>query len=351
MKEMIRLAVAGVGVAGRRHVSAIRNCGKAMLAGIADTNDDLLRQYDGQGIECAASLTEILARTRPDGVIIATPTDCHKEPAVEALEAGMSVLLEKPVSTTVGDAEEIEDASRRCGRPVLVGHQRRYHQQVAEAAGIIRSGGLGRLVMVSGLWGVRKHAGYYGPAWRQRRDAGPVMINLTHDIDLLRHLCGEIDELFAYADNSIENMEKEDAIAATFRFRSGALGVFAASDRVISPWGWEFATGENVICPKSGRNCMRFLGTEAALEFPNLVLWRQDSGRGDWTHATAPARQDIPYSDPYVKQIGHFADVTAGRASPCVTVRDAVRNVEAAQAVFRAAESGLSQRLAPRNGA
>ena len=344
-QDKIRIAVVGAGTAGSRHIAAIRNSGKARLAGVADTDAALLRRFRSPGTVCSESLTDILKEARPQGVIVATPTDFHKEPAIEALKAGASVLLEKPVATTLEDAQEIGEASQRHRRPVLVGHQRRYHRQVREAARLIQSGALGRLVMVSGIWGVRKHACYYDPEWRRRREAGPVMINLTHDIDLLRHLCGEIDELFAYAGNSIENMEKEDAVAVSLRFRSGALGAFAASDRVISPWGWEFATGENVICASSGLNCMQFLGTEASLEFPNLVLWRQDRGHSDWRCPVRSTPHEIPYEDSYVKQIEHFADVAAGRAQPLVTIQDAVPNVEAAHAVFRAAESGRSQRL------
>ena len=276
---------------------------------------------------------------------MATPTDRHVEPVLQSLAAGMSVLVEKPVAVSTRDARQIAEAACAAGKPILVGHQRRFHKQVLEARRILNSGELGKLVMLSGQWGVKKHQGYYALPWRKRREAGPVMINLTHEIDMLRYLCGEIDEVFAYSGNKVENMEKEDAAAIAFRFRSGVLGVFAASDRVISPWAWEFSTGENVICPASGQNYLRFFGTEASLAFPNLVVWRQDGINGDWTKPIHSKATAMDYENPFVRQIEHFAEVALGQADPCVTVADATRTVEVALAVQKAAESGITQSL------
>ena len=343
-QEIIDLAVAGVGTAGSRHVSAINYCNRTKLVGVVDSNHAALCRFAEAGVECAQTVSELLSRVPAQGLIVATPTDQHKEPAMEGLKCGAAVLVEKPVSTTLEDAEEIELASQRYGIPVVVGHQRRFHTQVREAHHIIESGELGRLTLVSGIWGVRKHSNYYESQWRQLRDAGPVMINLTHDIDLLRFLCGEIDEIFAFVDNAIENLEKEDAVAVTIRFQSGALGVFAASDRVISPWGWEFATGENIICPQTAENCFRLAGTKGSLDFPNLILWKQETKDGDWTKPISPVSRVMTYEDPYLKQIEHFVDVIQGSVAPIVTVRDATENVAAVQAIFRSIDTGRPQK-------
>lgn len=345
MSKKARLGVVGAGTAGKRHISAIAECRNAALAGIADTNTGVLERLKRPETECAASLNDLLASTRLDGVVVATPTDLHVEPVLQSLAAGMSVLVEKPVAVSISDSRQIADAARAAGKPILVGHQRRFHQQVIEARRILRSGELGRLVMLSGQWGVKKHNSYYALPWRKRREAGPVMINLTHEIDMLRFLCGEIDEVFAYSGHKVEHMEKEDAAVIALRFRSGVLGAFAASDRVISPWAWEFSTGENVICPSSGQNCLQFFGTDASLEFPNLVIWRQDGINRDWTKPIHPKPISIAYDNPFVRQIEHFAEVSLGQARPLLTVADATRTVEVALAVLEASDSGITQRL------
>ncbi|MCY3877685.1 MAG: Gfo/Idh/MocA family oxidoreductase [Rhodobacteraceae bacterium] len=340
-----RLAVVGAGTAGRRHIDAIVKSDAAELAGIVDTDP---ARHDTGGLPdtiFASTVEQLLQTVRPDGVVIATPTDHHTEPTLQCLAAGCSVLIEKPVSDSLAEARRIRQAESKSGGWILVGHQRRYHSQVAEARRVIQSKTLGRLVMVSGLWGVRKHRSYYDPAWRRSRQAGPVMINLTHELDLLRHLCGEIQEVFAFSGSGVEGWEKEDVVAVSLRFKSGVLGSFILSDRVVSPWAWEFSTGENILCPKLEQNYLNFAGTEASLEFPNLVLWRQDQRECDWTRPIHPAGEATEFVNPFILQVEHFAKVALGRESPRITVSDAVRNLEAALAVLEAARTGRAQRL------
>ena len=345
MARQARLGVVGAGTAGKRHISAIAECRSTTLVGIVDTNTAVLERLERPEITCAASLNDLLTSTHLDGVVVATPTDLHVEPVLQSLAAGKSVLVEKPVADSISDSRRIADAARVAGKPVLVGHQRRFHRQVIETRRILRSGELGRLVMLSGQWGVKKHDSYYAMPWRRRREAGPVMINLTHEIDMLRFLCGEIEDVFAYSGHKVENLDKEDAAVIALRFHSGVLGAFAASDRVISPWAWEFSTGENVICPATGQNYLRFFGTDASLEFPNLVIWRQDGINGDWTKPIHPEPKSIAYDNPFLRQIEHFAQVSLGQASPHLTVADAARTVEVARAVLQASDSGDRQRL------
>ncbi len=338
-----RVAIIGAGTAGQRHISAIRHSGKVELAGVVETNADIVATLRRNGIACAATLDQLLHSVDLDGIVVATPTDCHLQPVLKSLEAGLSVLVEKPVSSTVADATKIDSAAKAAGKPVLVGHQRRFQPLVMNARKIIRSGALGRIVMIAGLWGVRKPAEYYSEAWRNERAAGPVLINLTHEIDLLRYLFGDIASVQAFAENLIEHTEKEDAAAIALRFQSGVLGTFAASDRVISPWGWEFATGENVICPSSGQNYLHIAGTEGSLEFPNLAIWKQNKRNGDWTQTINRFDLDFDYVDSYVHQIEHFAEVALGHQSPRISVQDATRTLETALALLAAADSGASQ--------
>jgi predicted dehydrogenase len=134
--------------------------------------------------------------------------------------------------------------------------------------------------------------------------------------------------------------EKEDAAAMVMRFRNGALATFLLSDRTASPWTWEFATGETPTLPKSGQNAVRFMGTTAALEFPNLVLWHYGDESPDWNHAMK--RDDISQTlgDAFTRQIAHFCAVISGREDPVVTARDATESLKVTLAVFEAARTG-----------
>ncbi|MEK9724333.1 MAG: Gfo/Idh/MocA family oxidoreductase, partial [Rhodospirillaceae bacterium] len=281
-----------------------------------------------------------LANKTVDGVIVSTPTAHHCQPVLAALDAGVPVLVEKPITATVADAERICAASARTGVPVLVGHQRRYYGFVAKAREIVRSGRIGRLVAVTGQWTSRKDEVYYEPDWRKQWEAGPILTNLIHEMDLLRFICGEVASLSADVSHAVRGWDKEDTAAMTLAFKDGALGTFVLSDQTASPWTFEFGTGESVLFPKSGQNSMRFMGTTGALEFPNLVLWHHGDETADWNHLIGPEPMPMALDDAYVLQIAHFAAVIAGEAAALIDAADATQTLLATLAVFEAAKTG-----------
>ncbi len=338
--SVVRIGLIGAGVIGKRHIAAISTSGVAELVAIADPSPESRELAAKHAVPHFSGAAEMMETVSPDGVIVATPTEHHLKPTLTALDAGAHVLVEKPIAETVSQARQIIDACRSAGRHVLVGHHRRYYECVRTAREIIDRGDLGRLVAVTGQWTVRKHDSYYLQDWRRRRAAGPVLTNLIHDMDTLRAICGEIQMVSGETANGVLGFDKEDAAAIVMRFASGALGTFLLSDQACSPWGWEFGTGENPAFPRSGQNSMRFVGTEGALEFPNLVLWKSAGDKCDWNTPMAsmpiPARLD----DAFVLQIRHFAEVIRGETLPRIGAADATRTLAATVAVFDAARSG-----------
>ena len=335
-----QLAVVGAGTIGMRHIMAINQCPDAVLAGVAETNDRVRAEVAETGAVVDGEAERLIERTSPDGVIIATQTDAHLDAALPAIAAGLPVLIEKPIAATLEEAESIGSAAAKSGCRVLVGHHRRHHPQAEVAREMVRTGRLGDVLLVSGIWSVRKHDGYYGQAFRRTREAGPVMINVVHDIDMLRHVVGEIDLVSALLSHRCGRGPKEDAGVVGMRFASGALGSFALSDRASSPWSWEYATGENRIVPMIGQNCMRFMGTVSSLDFPNLMHWTYEGGTGDWTKPMTGTKIECPQIDPFVRQLEHFLDVIDGKSEPLVDVDDATMSLRATLAVLEAADSG-----------
>lgn len=348
-----RVAVVGAGTIGMRHIMAVNQCPRAILAGVAETSDRVRATIAEAGAVVDTEAGRLIERTNPDGVIVATQTDVHLEAALPAISAGLPVLIEKPVAATLEQAESIGTAAAKAGCRVLVGHHRRYHPQAAVAREMVRTGKLGDVLLVSGVWGVRKHDGYYGQAFRRTREAGPIMINIVHDIDMLRYVVGEIDLVSALLSHGCGRGPKEDAGIVGIRFASGALGSFALSDRVSSPWCWEYATGENRIVPMIGRNCMRFMGTGSSLDFPNLVHWTYEGRTGDWTKPMTGTKIDCRKIDPFVSQLEHFLDVIDGKSEPLIDVDDATLSLRATLATLEAADSGewVSVRAQPRQTA
>lgn len=335
-----RLALIGAGAIGRRHLRALDASSAVELAALVDPDPAAEDLAHSLGVPCYQDAAAMLDEVAPTGVIIATPTEHHLAPTLAALEAGCHVLVEKPITATVDEADRIVAAARAAGREVLVGHQRRYYPRVHRAREILRGGDIGQLVTVSGQWNVRKHNAYFETDWRKRWQAGPVLTNLIHEIDYLRYMVGDVTSVMAETGNPVQGYEKEDVAAFVLRFANGALGSFILSDQADSPWAWEFGTGENAICPPTGQNSIYFAGTEGALEFPNLRLWRSDGDAPSWmSQKTAHDIQTDP-ADAYIAQLEHFADVIAGRASPRVSAQDGRASLEVTLAVLDSARLG-----------
>ncbi|MCP2635505.1 Gfo/Idh/MocA family oxidoreductase [Microbacterium sp. HD4P20] len=164
----VRIGVIGVGFMGRQHAGFVRAAHGARLAAVADPARDRTAEHASGSVtlECPwyPDATAMLDAEPLDGVIIANPNALHVDTAIQCLEAGVAVLLEKPIAVDYAQSLRLVRAvSRREGR-LLVGHHRRHHPATARARDAIRSGMLGELVAVSGMWSARKEDRYFTSA-------------------------------------------------------------------------------------------------------------------------------------------------------------------------------------------
>ena len=138
-----------------------------------------------------------------------------------------------------------------------------------------------------------KPDGYFDIGWRSvRPDGGPVLINLVHELDILRYMCGEIDQVFAQGRSKARGFEVEDSVSISITFRSGAVATIVGSDAVTAPWSYEATTGENPLYFNVPENCYYFTGTEGALAFPQMELWKYpDRDRRGWQHPMREVRR------------------------------------------------------------
>ena len=341
----LRIAVIGAGVMGRQHARYLRADPDCRLAAVVDPDPaaaGLAREHEAVHY---GEPGELLAAEPIDGAIVATPTALHEEVGLRCVAAGVPTLIEKPICASVEAAERLNRAADERGVPLLVGHHRRYNPAVAETVRLLADGALGRLVAVSGIWCMRKPDDYFLPEWRRAPGGGPVLINLIHEIDLLRCLAGEIVAVGGCTSNAVRGFATEDSAALTLNFAGGPVGAMVLSDAAVSPWSWEQASGENPArFVKNDQNPYRFLGTEAALEFPRLTLWRHD-GAASWSLPIAASVVAVPRADVFSLQIAHFARVIRGREEPRVSGREGQRTLAATLALFEAASTGRIVRL------
>lgn len=329
---MIRIGVAGAGLIGRQHLDAIARASGVTVSAIFDPH--LSEDCPWQVVDSLSALAAC-----SDGVILAVPNDLHASMALSLIDADCPVLIEKPLTPTAADGAKVVSAAGRAGVPILVGHHRRHNPLVAKARDIVASGRLGTITTVHGTCWLPKPDSYYAQAWRQGAGAGPLFINLIHDIDLLMYLCGPITCVQAMESNAIRGAEAEEVTVATLRFDGGALGTVNLSDVALGPWSWELTAGENPAYPKTDQSSYLIGGTKGALSLPNLSLWSQDDGP-DWWAPIDQTRMPLPLSDPLKTQIEHFAQVIQGKAEPLVKGEDGLRAVQVIEAIKRAARTG-----------
>jgi predicted dehydrogenase len=235
-ERRIRLALVGAGVIGTIHGAVISELADRIdLVAVVDTHleraEKLAAVHGGKPV---TSLTEALAAVDVDVVAVCTPTGRHGEVAIEALDAGKHVIVEKPAETTVAKTDEIIAAQRRAGTQVAVISQHRFDPATEVAVAAIGNGELGRLT--SGIASIdwwRGQTYYDSGDWRGtwELDGGGALMNQgVHTVDLLVATMGRPVEVFAYTGTlAHERIEVEDVAVGVVRFENGALGVLHAT--------------------------------------------------------------------------------------------------------------------------
>lgn len=339
MTTPLPLAVMGAGTMGRRHAEHIRAARECALCALIDPAPAARELAGAYGVPWFPDLTALLAGDRPAGLVIATPNTLHVEHGLAAVAAGLPMLLEKPIADDLEGGRRLVEAAEAAGVPLLIGHHRRHNGLIGRAKRIIEEGRLGRIVSVHAFFWVMKPDDYFDTHWRREMGAGPVLMNLIHDVDLLRYLCGEIEAVQAFQSKAIRQFPVDETTAVIVRFASGALCTINVSDTAVAPWSWEQTTGENPTFPRTEEACYQIAGTHGALSVPRLELWTNPAKRS-WLEPFAVERIVATEEDPLRAQIRQFCAVIRGEAQPLVSGREGLRTLTVIEAIHRAAATG-----------
>lgn len=334
-----RLAVVGAGLIGSRHAAAIAAARGAALACVVDPAETGRDVASERGVPWLRSLDEMLAHGGVDGVFLATPNQLHAEGGLRCVEARLPVLVEKPLASDLGDATRLVNRAEALGVPLATGHHRRHNPLIVKAKELVDQGALGAILSVHGATWFMKPDDYFDTDWRRRKGAGPVYLNLIHDIDLLRHLCGPIAEVQAMESNAARGNEVEDTAVVLLRFASGALGTVNVCDAAVAPWSWELTARENPAYPATGQDCYWIAGARGSLSLPSLALWSNPGARS-WREPISATRMAFGLADPLILQAEQFAAVIRDGATPLVTGRDGLAALAVIEAVKQSAATG-----------
>lgn len=343
LRDRARLAVVGAGLIGRRHIEIIAQ--NAELAAIVDHAPEARALAETLGVAWLPDLRTLLAEGMADGIVIATPNQLHVEQGLACVEAGVPVLIEKPIAHEVAAGMHLAEVAEAADVPILVGHHRRYSPLVSRAHEIVRNGELGTILAIQATCWFHKPDDYFEVAWRRQKGGGPILLNLIHDIDLLRHICGDIVSVQAMVSNALRGNPVEETAGILLSFASGAIGTISVSDAVTAPWSWELTAGENPSYPRTGEACYQIGGTMGSLSIPDLTQWHY-AGKRSWWEPIERRSMTSGAGDPLTLQIRHFAEVALGLTQPNVTARDALETLKVVVAIGEAAASGRPVRLA-----
>ena len=344
----LRIAVVGAGTIGQAHMEVAARNSDLVLCAIVDPAPASAVIAARFGIPRFNALQELLAQDKPDGVILATPNLLHLEHALTCIEAGVAMLLEKPIAATLAQAEQLVQAADKSHARLLIGHHRAHSPIMAKARAVVDSGVLGRLVAVTGSATFFKPDHYFADApWRRDIGAGPILLNMIHEVHNLRMLCGEIIAVQAFASHATRGFPVEDTVAINLRFASGVLGSFMLSDTAASARSWEQTSQENKAYPSyDDEDCYVISGTSGSLSIPTMRLKRYPRPEDrSWWKPFESSIVGMLRDDPLKHQLAHFVAVIRGQAQPLVSARDGLANLRITEAIASAAASGSTVQL------
>jgi predicted dehydrogenase len=339
-----------MGLIGTAHARTLRKVEECELVAVADVDEKHRETAAQLGVKYYQDYEAMIRSETLHGVILATPNHLHVPMGIACAQQGLHLLVEKPIASTLAEADRLIEAAAQNKVRILVGHQRRFNALVEKTREIVRGGELGRLVGATITWALLKPPEYFEGsfAWRKNKGGGPILINLIHEIDNLRYICGEIDEVSAISSNRVRNFSVEDTAGVTLRFDSGAVGSVFVSDCAPSVSAYEGTTGENPLVYHDFGNCYQFYGTEASLSFPQMKkLFYSDPAKMGWHYPiTEQGVKVFQGDDPYVKEFRHFAKVILGEEPSRISGEDGRRTLEVTLAIQRSGETGQAVHLA-----
>lgn len=215
---MIRAGVIGVGTMGRHHARVYADLPQVELAAVADVSSertaDVARRYK---VRTYADYREMLAQEALNVVSVAVPTLLHREVALDVIDHGVHLLLEKPIASTVEEAREIIDRAAARSVKLAVGHVERFNPALVELKRRLDGGELARVFLI--------HSRRLGPLPERVRDVGVVIDLATHDLDIMRCLIPcEVETVYAETARRIHT-DHEDLLSGLLHFTDGTIGV------------------------------------------------------------------------------------------------------------------------------
>lgn len=324
----LRIGIIGCGRSSRIHVERLRAVAGTEVVGCADINAESARTMAESlpgSVPHFTEAKELLTRTAPQAVSIFASHRAHYRLAMDALQAGCHVFIEKPLSTNLQEAHDIVKLARARSRKVGVGHQFRLSPNLVEARRLLAEGAIGRLRLVTAVLARPWLAGHSGPSdtWRldPRVSGGGILADAgDHLLDSLLWTTGRTTLEVAAIQERL-SLGLDVVTAASLRLSDAVLATIAVTGVAAAP---VFE--------------LTFHGEAGKLRATPQGLWRAESDVE--TAVSLPGEASIPPSID-----ANFIAAVRDEAPLCCPAEDAIETVRLLEALGRSAVSGQVVRL------
>jgi UDP-N-acetyl-2-amino-2-deoxyglucuronate dehydrogenase len=335
----VRFALVGCGRIAQNHFEALRrHAERAELVAVADIDAAALEAAVAKtGARGFASLAEMLAARAElgiDCVVLTTPSGLHPRQAIEAAQAGLHVMTEKPMATRWQDGLAMVKACDDAGVRLFVVKQNRRNSTLQLLKRAVSEGRFGRLynVAVNVFW-TRPQAYYDSAAWRGtwEFDGGAFMNQASHYIDLLDWIVGPVESVMAYTGTLARNIEVEDAGVAALKWRNGAMGTVNVS---------------MLTYPKNLEGSITLLGEKGSVRIGGVAVNEIQHWQFDTPHEMDTQIADASYQTTSVYGFGHplyydnVINTLRGEAEAETDGREGLKSLELLIAMYMSARDG-----------
>lgn len=326
-----KTAVIGVGAMGRQHARVYAELLDAELAGVADVDlqaaEDVTRRYGGRAYD---DFRLMLDERNPVAVSIAVPTVDHHYVALEVIERGIHLLIEKPLAFTLEEGREIIAAAQKRGVELMVGHVERFNPAVIALKEHISEGTLGRVFQID--------AHRQGPFPARVRDVGVVIDLAVHDLDIMRYVTEtEIVRLYAETQRRIHSRH-EDLLSAVVRMEDGTVGTLSTNWLTPTKIRELYVTGERGMFRVDYLTQDLYFFENATAQGGQWETLRMLRGVSEGRMI----RYALAKEEPLRGELQQFMRAVRGEMPTPVTGLDGLRAIELAHAL---AASGMEHRV------
>ncbi len=349
----MKYALIGCGRISMNHIVAAKNNGLD-IAAFVDIDqtmaEDKLRKADlwEAGIRIYTDYMEMLEQERPQLAAIATESGKHAAIALDCLDYGTHLIIEKPVALSIRDADTIIAKAKERNVTVCACHQNRFNKSIQEIRAAIEKRRFGKLLYgTAHIRWARDHEYYDRAHWRGtwEQDGGALMNQCIHDIDLLRWMMGdEIDVVYGMTDRLAHPyIEAEDLGIAVIRFKNGSYGIIE---------------GTTDIYPKNLEETLCIFGEKGTVkaggEAVNIIEeWKFSDYFGDEERVKKECAELPPnvYGFGHTKLYRNVIRAIEGKEALVSSAESGKRALELVLAVYQSAATGQPVRLPLKEGA